>query len=677
LRLDNGHSRLLPPARAVDTDTRGGGVLSLALIGLLGVYVVQTLLGQVDGGTGDPATWVYNALLVGSAVCCAARGLAASVERTPWLLLGLAIGLWASGDLYYTFYFSGVETVPFPSIADAFYLAFYPIAYVALGLLLRGRIRQFHGSLWLDGVIGALTVSAIGVAVVLDPVIETTGGSAIVVATNLAYPLFDLLLLAMLVGVIALTGWRLDRTWVLIAAGFASFGVADSFYLYQSAAGTYVEGTLLDVGWVLATVLLACAAWQPIRRIEEARNEGWQALTLPTVFAFLGLALLVFDHFQPLSTLALALAWTSLAAVIVRAVLTFRDKLRLLEHSRREALTDSLTGLGNRRGFMAGIEQELAEADERHPLVLVLFDLDGFKAYNDTYGHPAGDALLTRLAGNLEVAVSGRGRAYRMGGDEFCVIGSAARVGPGALIDAAVAALTEEGEGFAVTCSYGCVLLPEEAHRISDALRIADGRMYVHKNRHRPSAGRQSMDVLLRVLHERDSDLGKHLAGVADLAEMVGRRMRVPAEQLETLRQAAELHDVGKVAIPEQILRKPGPLTEAEWEFVRRHTLIGERVLAEAPALGPASRLVRSTHERFDGTGYPDRLAGHDIPLGARIIAVCDAFEAMTSERSYARALTVEEAHRELFRCAGTQFDPEVVEAFSAVQTELRAELVA
>jgi two-component system cell cycle response regulator len=673
----NEHLRPFGAVRIEDQGSRSGMLLCLGLLLLLGVYVAQTLAGTIDASPLDDGTLVYNLLLVGAAACCAARGLTSRVERTPWLLLGLATGLWATGDLYYTFFLSGREEIPFPSIADGFYLAFYPFAYVALALLLRRRVHHLHGSLWLDGIIGGLVVSALGAAVVFDAVLDTTGGSKLVVATNLAYPLLDLLLFAMLIGVIALNGWRLDRTWTLVAAGFASFAVADSIYLYQTAAGTYVEGTLVDVGWVAASVFLACAAWQPARKIQEARNEGWQALTLPTVFAFLGLAVLVYDHFQRLNTLALVLAWTSLASVILRAVLTFRDKLRLLDRSRHEALTDSLTSLGNRRRFMREIEQELAEADTRHPLVLILFDLDGFKLYNDTFGHPAGDALLMRLSGNLEAVVSGRGRAYRMGGDEFCVIGSAARVGPGALIDAAASALKEEGEGFAVTCSYGSVLLPDEADNVSEALRIADGRMYVHKNRHRPSASRQSMDVLLRVLHERDSALGKHLAGVADLAEAVGRRLRIPTEQLETVRHAAELHDIGKVAIPEEILTKPGPLTDDEWEFVRGHTLIGERILAAAPALGQAAKLVRSTHERFDGTGYPDRLAGDQIPLGARIIAVCDAFDAMTSERAYAPALTVEDGLKELFRCAGTQFDPEVVEAFYAVQSELRAELVA
>jgi two-component system, cell cycle response regulator len=653
---------------------QAGSVLCLGLAALLCAYVALTLLGHADTTLG---VWTYNSILIGAALACAARALAAPGERAPWLLLGLGMGFWAGGDLYWTFFLADLDVVPIPSIGDALYLVFYPLAYAGLGLLLLRRIERFHGNLWLDGAIGGLVVSAIGAAVVFDAVLETTDGPPVEIATNLAYPLFDLLLLALVVGVIAMTGWRPDRTWLLVAGGFGVFAIADSVYLYQSATGTYVEGQLTDLGWVAATVLLACAAWSPTRKIREVLSESWQVLALPTIFAAIALGLLVYDHFDRLNWLALALASTSLAAVIIRAVLSFREKLHLLGRSREEALTDSLTAIGNRRRFMIDIERDLEVADVRHPLVLVLFDLDGFKSYNDTYGHPAGDALLARLAGNLDAAVGLQGRAYRMGGDEFCVLASAAYVGPGALISAAVQALSAEGEGFSITCSYGSVLLPEEAERVSDALRIADGRMYVHKNRHRPTAGRQSMDVLLRVLHEHEADIGRHFAGVADLVEAIGRRLRVPAEQLETLRQAAEVHDIGKIAIPEQILTKPGPLSEDEWEFVRRHTLIGERILAAAPALGQVARLVRSTHEHFDGSGYPDKLKGQEIPLGARIIAVCDAFDAMTSARPHTRVLSVDDALRELLRCAGTQFDPQVVEAFSAVYTELRSELVA
>ncbi len=309
--------------------------------------------------------------------------------------------------------------------------------------------------------------------------------------------------------------------------------------------------------------------------------------------------------------------------------------------------------------------------------MLVVFDLDGFKTYNDSFGHAAGDALLSRVASRLADAIDGHGHAYRLGGDEFCVLAPAVATGPGGLVERAAAALTEEGEGFSVRCSHGSVLMPAEAADLTEALRIADDRMYLHKQRNRPSAERESIDVLVSSLNERDSRLVQHLAGVADLAEAVSRRLQVPEPELRTLRQAAELHDVGKLAIPEEILNKPGPLSEDEWEFVRRHTLIGERILGAAPALGAAGKLVRSTHEHWDGSGYPDGLASSEIPLGARIIAVCDSFDAMTSPRPYAKALSSEQAIRELFRSAGTQFDPEVVEAFVAVQADLTARLVA
>jgi two-component system, cell cycle response regulator len=154
----------------------------------------------------------------------------------------------------------------------------------------------------------------------------------------------------------------------------------------------------------------------------------------------------------------------------------------------------------------------------------------------------------------------------------------------------------------------------------------------------------------------------------------VGRELEMNAEQLDEVARAAELHDLGKVAIPEAILDKPGPLDETEWSFVRRHPLIGERILSAAPALRPVARLVRSSHERFDGSGYPDGISGPSIPLGARVVAVCDAFDAMVSERSYRPPRSPVEALAELQRCSGTQFDPVVVAAFARVVEREAAE---
>jgi two-component system, cell cycle response regulator len=230
-----------------------------------------------------------------------------------------------------------------------------------------------------------------------------------------------------------------------------------------------------------------------------------------------------------------------------------------------------------------------------------------------------------------------------------------------------VAALSEHGEGFDVTTSHGSVLAPTEARTTTEALQLADRRMYARKGGRRLSPGSQSRDVLLRTLSEARPDVHAHLRGTSDLAIGVGQELGMSVDALNEVARAAELHDVGKMAIPDAILHKTGPLDEAEWGFMRRHPIIGERILLAAPALRSAARLVRSSHERWDGSGYPDALAGEEIPLGARVVAVCDAFHAMTTDRPHRPARTRAEALMELSRCAGTQFDPEVVEAFTRV----------
>jgi diguanylate cyclase (GGDEF)-like protein len=350
-------------------------------------------------------------------------------------------------------------------------------------------------------------------------------------------------------------------------------------------------------------------------------------------------------------------------ALVALGALWLRAGNRELEN---QANSDALTGLGNRRKLLADLERRLRGGE---PSVLTLFDLNGFKNYNDTFGHSAGDSLLIRLGQALAEAVTPfGGSAYRPGGDEFCVIARADRR-PG-LEAAACAALSEHGEGFAISTAFGSVVIPGQAADVTDALRQADVAMYAQKQSGRATAGRQSSDVLLRALSERHPDLGEHVDGVAALAESVGTRLGIEGEDLVQLRQAAALHDIGKVAIPDEIISKPSPLDADEWAFMRRHTIIGERILAAAPALSAAARLVRSSHEAWDGRGYPDGLAGEEIALGARIIAVCDAFHAMISARPYAPARSASEALAELRRCAGTQFDPAVVAAFESVPAE-------
>jgi diguanylate cyclase (GGDEF)-like protein len=329
---------------------------------------------------------------------------------------------------------------------------------------------------------------------------------------------------------------------------------------------------------------------------------------------------------------------------------------------REQAVTDSLTKLGNRRKLAADLADRYPQGPDSSPLVMILFDLDGFKNYNDTFGHLSGDALLTRLGSKLAEAVKRHGSAYRLGGDEFCVLAGVDASDLHTLLATAATALEERGEKFAVRASYGAVLIPHEATTLDYALQLADERMYAHKKRRPSHAGDQARDVLIRIMHAKQPSLEDHSSEVAQLCHRVGRRFGMTAEQLDELVRAAELHDIGKVGIPDAILEKPEDLDGPEWAFMHQHTILGERILSAAPALRPVGVLVRSSHERWDGKGYPDGLAGNDIPLGARIIAACDAYEAMTTDRCYRPRREHEAACRELRRQAGRQFDPQVVE---------------
>jgi diguanylate cyclase (GGDEF)-like protein len=342
-----------------------------------------------------------------------------------------------------------------------------------------------------------------------------------------------------------------------------------------------------------------------------------------------------------------------------------RDRMRATQRElERLGLTDPLTGVNNRRSLMSDLDEVLAGGDSA---VLAIFDLDGFKEYNDRFGHPAGDSLLIRLTSALDATIAGQARAYRLGGDEFCVL--SARLGgdePDVLVERWRSSFSEHGEGFSITASSGAARIPEETSDASEALRLCDQRMYVTKHSRRATAARQTRDVLLAALGARDSGLGEHLTGVATAAKRVGVRLGVARRDLQDLAYAAELHDVGKVAIPDSILSKPAPLDAVEWDFMRRHTVIGERILAAAPSMQAVATIVRATHERCDGGGYPDGVSGEAIPMAARIIAVCDAYDAMVAARPYRPAVSHEQALAELRRCAGPQFDPRVVDAFVA-----------
>jgi diguanylate cyclase (GGDEF)-like protein len=356
------------------------------------------------------------------------------------------------------------------------------------------------------------------------------------------------------------------------------------------------------------------------------------------------------------------------AALGLIALLRRFDRMRgrLTQELHVLATHDPLTGLANRRQLSSDLAVALRTASSDRPARLVVFDLDGFKAYNDSFGHHGGDLLLTRLAGALAEATAPQGTSYRLGGDEFCALfpeGADEQV-----VQRCINALSDAGEAFSIASSHGSVALPTEASDPDLAMQLADERMYTEKNSSRASAGQQTRNLALKVLSVQEPDIEHHSAHVAELAARVGRRLKLTTAAAAELIRAAELHDIGKIAIPYTLLHKAGPLDAQEWEMMRRHPTIGANILASAPALGNVAEIVRHSHERFDGLGYPLGLAGIEIPLASRIVFACDSFDAMTSDRPYSPPMSVEGALYELQRCAGTQFDPDVVEAITADQ---------
>ncbi len=605
--------------------------------------------------------WLYDAVMAGCAAVCLARGATIATARGAWLWLGFSLSCDAVAEML-----SSVSETFAPDVQRALYLCFYLGAYLAIVLLGRRRVRHLRPSLWLDGLSGMLAVGALGCSVLFAPVLAATHGAAVDAAFNIAYPLADVLLIAVVVGLLAVAGWRVDRPFAFIAIGFAVTAVADGIYLYELAHGTYTVGTPLDTLWLLGALVLACAAWQPDGRRVRETHSPVVIMAAPVAAGAIAIAVLADGSAEGAIGPSIWLAVAALLAVLLRLVVTSTENIRLIASSSELANRDALTGLSNRRALFDDLELVLAEATVAKPKLLLLFDLNGFKHYNDTFGHPAGDALLQRLGRKLDERARPDGLAYRLGGDEFCVLVEV-KSDPVELAASLAGALLESGEHFAIGACYGEVLLGPEARSVDEALRIADQRLYAQKMlSSRRSASREWRDVLLGLMRERDPELDAHVQEVADLALGIGEQLGFATEELTNLVAAAELHDIGKAAIPDAILDKPAALNSEERAFIERHTIIGERILASAPSLRGIAAIIRATHERYDGRGYPDGLAGEQIPLAARIIAICDAFQAMTSDRSYHDAMTERQAREELRRGAGTRFDPELVRLFLA-----------
>ena len=378
---------------------------------------------------------------------------------------------------------------------------------------------------------------------------------------------------------------------------------------------------------------------------------------------------------------------------------TFFERLawyrRRVESLETQAVLDDLTGLRNQRALWRELTRRGAAAGPEAPLSVVMIDFDVFHEVNERYGHAVGDAVLRRAAGVLRDAVPSPRLAFRYGGEEFVLIVPGDEEDARMLAEEArmeIAALN--GDLPAVTVSCGVADFAEHVEpwtaldRADAALQAAKrtgrnrvvvsghpqpaGTHYLVEEMEQDTARRAAMALAMATLEVRDRGTADHSEDVLALCESLGHRLGFDGPALERLMAGAQLHDVGKVAVPSAILNKPGPLDESEWAVIREHTVIGERILRSVPAMADVASIVRHSHEHWDGSGYPDGLAGEQIPLASRVILCADAFHAMRSDRPYRKGRSAADALVELRACAGVQFDPAVVEALVDVADDAR-----
>ncbi len=457
--------------------------LAVLLLGGTAVVTLHYWLGvgeDLDFAIGGP---LYAAIVLGAGVACLIRASDYRRERSAWHLIGLAILCWGAAEVYWTAAIEGNPSAPYPSPADVGYLIFYPLAYAGLVMLVRARAHEINWRLWMDGLIAALGTAALGTAFVFDFVADKTSGTTLETLTTLSYPLGDIGMLALVVGVVALTGWRPGRTWSLLLAGLAALVIADIAYTLQATESTLPGGEWVNPIYLIAAVCLGAAVWQPkeAAEITSPGGEGRREILVPAVFAAVMIGLFAMQYNSATGGLSTILWAATMSAVIVRLAMSDRENKALLEQVQR----DQLTGLGNRGRMQVDLERLWGIASEQHPLSLVFLDLNGFKHLNDTLGHAAGDETLARLGGQLRAAVGDDGTAYRIGGDEFCVLLTCGQERVEAATKRAAQALTERGKGYEVGASWGAAAAPSEADSPTELLQLADVRMYAQKESRR------------------------------------------------------------------------------------------------------------------------------------------------------------------------------------------------
>jgi diguanylate cyclase (GGDEF)-like protein len=465
-----------------------------AVTGLLIAIVAAAVVRAVFGVGGHALVqffrdWLTSAvyILVGVIVCW--RAVRTTESRRSWMVFAFGISIYGLGNVLWAAWIEHLKVPPIPSICDGMWLTLYPCCYLGVVGLARVRERRVPARMWLDGIIAGLGIAAIGAAIVVRPVLASVSGDTAAVITEMAYPLCDLLLAALVVGVLALRGWRLDRLWAMLGAGFIVLAAADCMYALQVAGGASSPSALTNMTYDVGVMLLALAAWQPAAALDADTVPSGAVLAIPAAFTVSALGLLIYDHFSRLDPIALALAMGTMFFAFARIALAFRD-VRALAETRRQALTDDLTSMPNRRHFLRRVREGILACQASGTSVaLLIVDLDHFKELNDTLGHDAGDQLLRQVGERLRTAVRATDTAARLGGDEFGVLLSDP-------CDEASATLVAEkilktigqpfpikGVDLRVTASIGIAVYPQHAENDEQLMQHGDVAMYEAKTK--------------------------------------------------------------------------------------------------------------------------------------------------------------------------------------------------
>jgi two-component system cell cycle response regulator len=657
---------------------------------LIGAYYLMPVVGLLPALV--PRLGLYCGLSYS-----AATAIVVGVRRhhprhpAPWCLLAASQFVGATADATFYIAHDALHQQRFPALADLFYLSHYPILIAGLLLLVGQRTPRGDRASLIDTSIIALGAGLLSWLFLIGPHAADARLPVLVKAASVAYPVADLLVFAASVRLLVGPGAR-PASYRLLAGSLLVVLGTDSAHVLMQLAGTHTPGNALDATWLGSYLLLGAAALHPsMRSLGEPGDSGgmqtsWRRLALLAAASLMAPATLVIQA---------ALGHAIDVPVIVGAsatlfLLVVARLAGLVDEQRRAAITDGLTGLHNRRFFEAALTLEVEQAARSaRDLGLLVLDIDHFKRVNDAHGHQAGDRVLREIAGRLGAAIRSGDVVARYGGEEFVVL----------LRDTSLDALPEtaerlrhavadepvvlvDGAWIAITVSIGGAARPVHARSADELVRVADQALDAAKRlgRNRIQIGRppgptvvvdeRGEDAVLAYLERLADEIDarqageEHSSAISRWAGAIADHLGLGPDVRRNCELAGRLHDIGKIVVPDEILLKPGPLTDRELAVMRRHPVQGARLVGLASGLQQVAQIVRQHHEHFAGGGYPDDRAGHDIRIEARIVAVCDAWAAMRANRAYRGAVSLETARQQLRVWSGTQFDPAVVAAF-------------